>query len=230
MARSARTPSAWAPSTWHSYRLFFAQFRQHFVLTGAIAPSGPALAQAITAPLAQAGRGSARAPVRVLEVGAGTGVFTAAILRRLAPGDQLDVYEINPNFQACLEARLAANALPGVNCRLHLTTIGDLEAAQPFDFIISALPLNNFPAAEVEAILTLLMGQLRPGGTLSYFEYSFVRELKRMLVTNAAERARLRAVGDVVHRFLGQHSGWQAAVPLNLPPAVAHHILKPEVV
>ncbi|HEY7838816.1 MAG TPA: methyltransferase domain-containing protein [Terriglobales bacterium] len=229
MARSARTPSARAPSTWDSYRLFFAQFRQHFVLTGAIAPSGPALAQAITAPLAQAGRGAARAPVRVLEVGAGTGVFTAAILRCLAPGDELDVYEINPNFQACLEARLAANALPGVDCRLHIAAIGGLQAAQPFDFIISALPLNNFSAVEVEAILKLLMGHLRPGGTLSYFEYPFVRQLKRMLVTNAAERARLRAVGEVVHSFLGRHPCRQAAVPLNLPPAVAHHILKPEV-
>lgn len=198
------------------------------MLTGAVTPSGPALAQAMTMPLAEYGRRPGRAPMRVLEVGAGTGVFTSAILRRLAAGDELDVYEINPNFRDCLEARLSTQAPPGVNCRLHIAAISGLEAAQPFDFIVSALPLNNFPAPEVEAILKLLMGHLRPGGTMSYFEYPFVRELKRMLVTNAAERARLRAVGNVVHRFLGQHACRQAAVPLNLPPAVAHHVLKPE--
>lgn len=200
------------------------------MLTGAITPSGPVLAQAITAPLARYGAQAGREPVRVLEVGAGTGVFTTAILRRLVPGDALDVYEINPNFRACLQARLAADAVAGVSCRLHMTGIGELETARPYDFIISALPLNNFPAAEVEAILKLLMSHLRPGGTLSYFEYPFVRELKRMLVTNPAERERLRAVGEVVHSFLGQHRSHLAAVPLNIPPAVAHHVLKPELV
>jgi phospholipid N-methyltransferase len=184
------------------------------------------LAQAITEPLGRFGARLGRGPMRVLEVGAGPGVLTTAIMRRLSAGDELDVYEINPNFRQCLESRLTAEAPAGLTWRLHITGIGELAAARPFDCIISALPLNNFPAAEVEAILELLMGHLRPGGTLSYFEYPFVRELKRMLVTNPAERERLRAVGEVVHDFLGRHRCRLAAVPLNVPPAVAHHIWK----
>lgn len=207
---------------WRSYRLFYREFRRHFTATGAIAPSSPALAHAITAPLARPAAG----PRRVLEVGAGTGVFTAAILRRLRPGDTLDVYEINPAFRPTLEARIRhARALErGIACRLHVVGICDAPPPEPYDFIVSGLPLNNFSAPDVEHILALFMSLLRPGGVLSYFEYPYLRDLKRALVHDPAERARLRAVGRVVHEFLRHHPRRSVPVPLNLPPAVAHHV------
>lgn len=207
---------------WRSYRLFYHQFRRHFIATGAIAPSGPPLAHAITTPLARA----RRERVRVLEVGAGTGAFTAAILKLLQPGDALDVYEINPAFQATLEARLEHSGARarGVTCTLHMVGICQAPPENLYDFIISALPFNNFSAAEVERILGLLMSHLRPNGVLSYFEYPYLRQLKQLLVQNPAERARLQAVGRVVGSFLHLHPNRTTAVPLNLPPAVARHV------
>ena len=50
------------------YRTFFKEFRKTFHTTGAIAPSGRALARAVIKPLSRHQR-----PVRVLEVGSGTG-------------------------------------------------------------------------------------------------------------------------------------------------------------
>lgn len=207
---------------WHSYRLFYTQFREHFAATGAIAPSGAPLAHAITAPLAEAAPGR----LRVLEVGAGTGVFTTAILERLHPGDTLDVYEINPAFETALRARLVAAraAERGLACHLHIAAIAALPPGAEYDYIISGLPLNNFAAADVEAILAQFMRHLRPGGVLSYFEYPYLRDLKRVLVPGRAERERLRAVGDVVETFLRRHHCRKAAVPFNLPPALAHHV------
>ncbi|HXE30684.1 MAG TPA: methyltransferase domain-containing protein [Terriglobales bacterium] len=211
------------PSPLSGYRVFYSQFRKHFHHTGAVAPSSARLARAITAPLARTGR----RPVRVLEVGAGTGVFTRAILENLAAGDALDVYEINPAFEPYLRSVLAGGEARGVRCRLHLDDITRAMSAEPFHYIISGLPLNNFPAPEVEAILALYMSLLVPGGTLSYFEYLYIRNLKRALVQNPGERARLNAVGDVVTAFLERYPNHSAAVRLNLPPAVARHVVAP---
>jgi len=217
MAAPARTASAW-----QGYRLFYSQFRQHFHTTGAIAPSGAALARAITAPLALAPAGG----LRVLEVGAGTGVFTRAILRHLGTGDALDVYEINPAFQPFLEACRAEAQVEqrGIACRLHFATIAELAASAEFDFIVSGLPLNNFAPEQVQSLLALFLSHLRPGGVLSYFEYLYIRDLKCALIHDASERTRLRAVGGVVAEFLRQNPHQQTRVPWNLPPAVAHHV------
>ncbi|MCX5328653.1 MULTISPECIES: hypothetical protein [unclassified Streptomyces] len=61
-------------------------------LTGAIAPSSPALALALAQAMT-AGLDLRRADV-VVELGSGTG----AILRRLAPGARLIAVELNPAF------------------------------------------------------------------------------------------------------------------------------------
>lgn len=226
------------PTPWQGYRLFYTQFRRRFHDTGAIAPSGSALARAITAPLVRAASGATRAAgalgsapdhagLRVLEVGAGTGVFTAAILGHLGRGDALDIYEINPVFQPFLEARLrqAGAEAHGIGCRIHLAAFGKPPLPDAaYDFIVSGLPLNNFAPAEVETLLAQFMQHLRPGGVFSYFEYPYIRELKCALVHNAAERARLRGVAGVVHGFLTRHPNRQTLVPWNLPPAVARHV------
>ncbi len=44
-------------------------------------------------------------------------------------------------------------------------------------FIVSGLPFNNFSPAFVEQVLDALFNLLAPGGTLSYFEYMYVRPL-----------------------------------------------------
>jgi phosphatidylethanolamine/phosphatidyl-N-methylethanolamine N-methyltransferase len=206
----------------NEYRLFYSQFRQHFHTTGAIAPSSLALARAITAPLAVAHTGT----LRVLEVGAGTGAFTRAILRHLGCGDHLDLFELNPAFKSCLERRPAEARAPerGISVCVHVSDVRALPPADRYDFIVSGLPLNNFAPADVEGFLHLFMSHLRPGGTLSYFEYLYLRDLKRHLVQDAGERRRLDEVKSVVDRFLSRHHAIATPVPLNLPPAVVRHI------
>jgi phosphatidylethanolamine/phosphatidyl-N-methylethanolamine N-methyltransferase len=206
---------------WQAWRLFYSQFRSQFLTTGAIAPSGAALARAMAAPLA-----AATPPRRVLEAGAGTGVFTGEILRHLERGDELDVYEINPVFIPWLERRReqAQAEARGIRCTIHNRDLRLAPAAGGYDFIISGLPLNNFSPALVAGILATFESCLRPSGVLSYFEYACIREIKRALVHDATERTRLDAVATVTRAFLARHPNQAEAVFWNLPPAIARHV------
>jgi phospholipid N-methyltransferase len=96
-----------------------------------------------------------------------------------------------------------------------------------YDFIISGLPLNNFPVALVRKIFQAYNRLLKPGGTLSYYEYVLIRQLKTPFV-NRRERRRLYRVGRVVGKYIRAHQIRRQRVFMNVPPAVVRHLrLKP---
>ena len=63
---------------------------------------------------------------------------------------------------------------------LH-ASVEELPEDEPYDLIISGLPLNNFAVESVEQILAKLRRLLAPGGTLSFFEYVAVRRVKSLV-------------------------------------------------
>lgn len=204
-----------------NYRLFLTEFRRTFRTTGAVLPSGRALSQALANPVSEAGR-----PARVLEVGPGTGEITARIAAAMGPEDTLDLVELNDRFVSRLRHRLKDDPRfhsVAPRTTLHHANIEEIEFAQPFDVVVSGLPLNNFSVEEVERILSRLLGLLRPGGTLSFFEYIAVRRAKAML-SGSADRTRLRGIGRVLARIRSDHPCGRKAIWLNMPPAWAHHV------
>lgn len=208
-------------SFWREHAEFFRQFREQFESTGAIAPSSQFLARAMTQPF-----GKRQAPARILEVGPGTGAVTRRLVRMLKPGDWLDLVELNPRFVELLERRFQGE--PGFQevagqCRLHQLAVQDFPTEQPYDYIISGLPLNNFPPDLVKDIFATLFRLLAPGGTLSYFEYMYVRPLRRA-VSKSAERKRLRDLDVVIQPYLRQHRVRRDWVFGNLPPAWVQHL------
>ena len=76
---------------------FFRQVRENYDTIGAIAPSSRFFARTQAKPLAKLKARTDR-PVRVLEVGPGTGAVTRQIVRLLDPGDTFDLVEINQAF------------------------------------------------------------------------------------------------------------------------------------
>lgn len=202
-------------STWTFVRNFFTRFHH----TGAILPSSRGLARAMTGPLALR---EARS-LRVLEVGAGTGVFTREILSKLGPGDSLRIYEINPEFCDLLRREFLPSprdAGPGPVVEL---VEGDVraEAAEGagYDFIVSGLPFNNFEPGFVEEILSLYLRLLLSGGTLSFFEYIGVRQGKLRLPLARSEWERLHRVEGVVAGLARRFEQKRVAVWANIPPA-----------
>ncbi|MGH9490696.1 MAG: class I SAM-dependent methyltransferase [Terriglobales bacterium] len=205
----------------HGYRLFFSQWRQRFSDTGAIAPSSPQLGRALTGSLAKAGR----PPMRVLEVGAGTGAVTRQVLARLRSGDRFDICEINPEFCAFLSAHLPqwTAHTPGAEVTLVPVDVRSIEHGG-YDRVVCGLPFNNFSPAQVSLLFDHLLGLLAPGGVLSYFEYTWLRQLRIRLLGPGPEQERLRAITDISRRLWAGHEFQTNAVWWNLPPATAHHL------
>ena len=108
---------------------FFTQFRETFMTTGAIAPSSRFLARAMTAPLARR-----TGPIRVLEIGPGTGAVTDHLVRLLQPDDQFDLVELNPKFVEILQDRFGSQAhyQHVAHCsKVHQLPLQDFESHRP---------------------------------------------------------------------------------------------------
>lgn len=208
---------------WDRKLVFLSQVLSNFGTVGAIAPSSPLLAKAIVHPL----QNRPKRPISVLEAGAGTGVFTARILKSLGPGDQLDVYESNPRFCGHLSRFLQDQDLQvrGVRCNLHHADVRQLGQAQPYDFIVCGLPFNSFDVQTVDEILEILMSHLAATGVFAYFEYSLPPGVRSRFL-KAADRDRLRKVHLRIGRFVRQHQFGCRQVWWNLPPAKARYCRK----
>ena len=206
---------------WTECGSFFREFRRHVRNTGALVPSSRFLARALVSELRQP-----RGPGRILEVGPGTGSVTREICRHLLPGDRLDAVEVNGRFIALLERRfdqegLFRRCLDQVEL-IH-AAVEDLVGVATYDFIVSGLPLNNFSVAQVREIFKAYNRLLRPGGTLTYYEYVLIRQLKTPFV-NRRERRRLYRVGRVVGHYIRAYQVRRQRVLMNMPPAIVRHL------
>lgn len=183
-----------APSYSHvggEWGAFLARMLRHPRIVGAIAPSSEALAQAML---------RAATPLRgpVLELGAGTGVFSRALLRAGLTPEALYVVERLPDFAAALRIQL-----PKVQVlALDAAELQPAQFAQAPQTVVSGLPLRAMSGPQVEAILRAILAVCSEDVRIVQFSYGL-----RCPVTSAV-RARLGLDAQRVR--------WVAA---NLPPA-----------
>jgi phosphatidylethanolamine/phosphatidyl-N-methylethanolamine N-methyltransferase len=207
--------------------MFFLEAARDMRTTGALAPSGRALAHALTEPVrSQAGRG-----LNVLEAGAGTGSVTRSLIPQLPPGSRLDIVEANPRFTDRLRdlvrthPRLAGQ--PG-QARVHHAYVEELDVGRRYDAIISGLPFANFDPHQVEAIMGRYLELLRPGGVLAYFAYRGTRQARSLLALASRSQARRqRAAEEVLAGYQRHYATGRSAVWANLPPAHVWQLRRP---
>jgi phosphatidylethanolamine/phosphatidyl-N-methylethanolamine N-methyltransferase len=203
---------------------FIRQSIKDFRNTGSIMPSSPFLARAMVECLPR--RDHVPEGYRVLEVGPGTGPFTRAAARRLAIHGHLDLYEISELFAKHLRESIAKDAcfepLRG-RVRVFCADVREVPAKPVYDAVISGLPFNNFTPSEVRQFLEHLSAVLKPGGTLTFFEYFGIRRLQTPFVSQT-RRTNLREIARVVKEFSRRHEFRQEIVPLNLLPARVRHL------
>jgi phospholipid N-methyltransferase len=166
----------------------------------AIAPSSPALANAITAEIT-----AVSAPV--IELGPGTGVFTRALLARGVPEDKLALVEYGRDFARMLRSRYPrAHVLRMDAARLRSV---ELFGGVGVGAVVSGLPLLSMPANEVIAILDGAFAHLRPDAAFYQFTYGPRCPVRRSIL----ERLGLKAA-----RIGGALA--------NMPPASVYRILR----
>ncbi len=136
----------------------------------------------------------------IVELGAGTGPITAAMVQAARPGTKLIVIEIDPTLCGRLRDRFRATS----NVEVILgdaTKFGELLAQRGIphvDHVLSGLPLPSFPEEARDAILEVSASTIAAGGTF--------RQLTVMpMIYYKLYR---RYFDDVRFRF----------VPFNLPP------------
>ena len=104
-------------------------------------------------------------PLRILEVGSGTGALTAQLLPSLPPGSTLVCSDLSVAFLSHLKHRF------GDPAALQTTTF-DLDKPEgadgPFDAIVAANVLHA--TADLDAALRALRRRLAPGGLLGLVE------------------------------------------------------------
>jgi phospholipid N-methyltransferase len=132
--------------------------------TGTVVPSSEGLAKLMVEDM------GLEAAETVVELGAGTGVFTRLIGERVKPGALVLSFEIDPALAVTLDGRI-----PGVrivndsaeNLESHLGAAGRSSA----DAILSGLPWANFSHGLQERLLRAVVAGLRPGGRFATFAY-----------------------------------------------------------
>lgn len=143
--------------------LFLREWLAQPGIVGAVWPSSHRLARTM----------AERIPVRgdglVVELGAGTGVVTQALLEKGISPDRLRVVERSPSFVHHLRKRFpAVPVLQG-----DATVLGSLlPEGVPVDAVVSSLPLRSLADADVTAILDQWCSLVRPGGVVVQFTYA----------------------------------------------------------
>jgi len=204
-------------------RIFLKSVARNFKRTGAVAPSSRSLGNAMICELVR----NYRSPVRVLEVGGGTGNITEVIAGALRPEDHLDVFEIDEELSRVLRRRLAEDvcfAHVRSSVHVHNSPIEEIDRTSRYDYIISCLPFTCFQPAAVRQIFEVYRGILNPGGVCSFFEYILIRKAARFVSGSALERTRVAGVGRIVEEYVKRYSYRRDLVFRNLPPAMVQHI------
>lgn len=147
--------------------------------TGSLCYTTQYAAQQLSVPLT-----SPRSPLRVLEVGAGTGSVTNSILDRLIPGDSFVTCEINSRFIPLLKSRLASHSASknkNIEVSLFPGPVQNLNEDKPYDVIVCALPFLNFSTALVEEIFNKLLRLSTPDTIMSYYQYVGLHHIGKTL-------------------------------------------------
>ena len=186
--------------------LFLKRWLRRPFATGAVVPSGRLLAKAMAAATRAV---IADRPGHVIELGAGTGGVTKALLAAGIAAERLVLVERDPEFATFLRRHFdGPRIVEGDAARLP-RLLADHGIA-PIAAVVSSLPMLSLPAEVVNGIVAGAFEALPRGAALVQFTYGPKPPIPRAL------RERLRLDGAHGKRI------WR-----NVPPAVVWTFTRP---
>ncbi|MER5425765.1 class I SAM-dependent methyltransferase [Streptosporangium roseum] len=188
--------------------LFLGQWMRSPGTVGAVAPSSRRLAETVTTPVPHRGD-----PV-IVELGPGTGAFTAEIQRRLAGRGHHMAVEINPRLADFLAARHPKVDVV-VDDAARLPQLLEGRGFYKADAIVSGLPWAAFSEETQTRLMTAVTAIMDSNTAFTTFAYSFAKRLP------PAQRFRQRLL-DTFEEVVVGRTVWG-----NLPPAFVYHARRP---
>ena len=175
---------------------FFKEFLKNWRSVSSITPSSRFLVKKMLQKIDFSKTGT------IIEIGAGSGVFTKELLKKMRPDSKLIVLETNGlfcnNLKKITDPRLTVYNDSALNLKNY-------SVQNSIDYIISGIPLANITNQDKENILSSSFNSLSSGGLFVQFQYSKESEKK------------LKEIFDEVT---------VGFTPLNIPPAFVFYCLK----
>ena len=183
---------AQTPSGAHRFRLAdSARFLKSLVaaprLTGAVAPSGRALARAMAAAAGPPPHGL------VVELGPGTGPVTRSLIETGVAPERLALVEYDPGFCRLLRQRFATVKVIQGDAYDLPRTLAEL-AGQPIGAVVSSLPLLNQPPERRAKLVSDAFALMGPAGRFVQFTYGLGSPVPREAGANRYAAVRSRPI------------------------------------
>jgi phospholipid N-methyltransferase len=131
---------------------------------GSVMPSSPYLMRAMMDKI------NWDSALDIAELGAGTGVFTRAIIRKMPQEGNLMVFEIDPELKAIIEKEHEGLTVYG-DAR-ELPQIMESLGVRHLDYVLSSLPFAVLPPGMTSTIIDAIDASLKPDGKLIAYQYS----------------------------------------------------------
>lgn len=187
--------------TIHESLVFLGNSISSFHHTGSLFPTSRWAASAMTHPIKRAAFGSR--PLKVLELGPGTGSVTVQILKEMGPHDELTICEISDSFMNTLKKSLQTNE----DFRSHQSRISffngpaqDLISDKPYDVIICALPFLNFDLETNESIFKKLISLSHSETIMTFYQYIGLKKLGKILPKRRIRIEKLEPLFDEIEK------------------------------
>ena len=150
--------------------LFLRRWLAHPLKVGAVLPSSPWLGRLVA-------RNVALGPDEyVVELGAGTGTVTRALLGSGIPADRLFVVEIDPDLCTFLRREIpAAQVIQGDATQLR--ALLPANVAGKVRTVISGIPMVTLPMPLQRRMVDAWFDVMAPGGRMLQYTYSLVSPL-----------------------------------------------------
>lgn len=179
-----------------SKKSFIQQYWREKKMVGAISPSSPFLAEKMLENI------DFKNSKVLVEIGPGTGVFTKRIIEKMSSDTTLLVFELNIEFYEALQLEILDPRVVFINdsaekLEFYLTQ----HSFSKVNYIISSLPLSNFPQRITLKLLRTFQRALLDSGKFIQFQYS------------------LKQKRELEHVFPKVSISF---TPLNIPPAFVY--------
>lgn len=182
------------------YYRFFRSWVANPLRVAAVAPSGDSLSRLMTMEISPKDG-------PVLELGAGTGAFTRALLERGVREGDLTLVEYGSDFARLLQFRFPRARILWMDASQLASH--ELFAAANVGAVVSGLPLLSMPPRKVMAILSGAFSYVRPNGAFYQFTYGPRCPVPRAILDRLGLKA--KRIGGTVR---------------NIPPAAVYRITR----